>query len=326
MDQQYPSLSEQDLQLITVAVEAGAAQYFQERREKIASFVCDIYSVKGSIQTNRKAFGMDMIRAPLNLFWAVPYLGIQSISKVSNKTGLGPIGRVLGKTPAGFKTRVQKEVDWRVRTELLELPYAQGDRLSEKDALLETILKQEAIVELLQDQFEAFDQHIRREDFDEALQRELDTYGSTRIAAADMACSMLNISAGAFFFKKLTPGAITSGSALAASLAQQSAISNFVFGNTLGSVYYSLFPAKASMGLVLASTASILAAMGVASAFSGILTDPFQRWFGIHQRRLNKIITSLEQSFDVRDNKGFHPKDHYLARIFDIFDFIKTIT
>lgn len=326
MDKQYPSLTDHEMRLITDAVDAGAAQYFQDRRDKISQFVCDIYSVKGSIQTNRKAFGLDMIRAPLNLFWAVPYLGIQGISKVSSKTGLGPVGRFLGKTPAGFKTRVQKEVDWRVRTQLLELPYEQDDRRSDKDALLETILKQEAIAELLQDQFDDFDQHFRRENFEQALQRELNTYGSTRIAAADMACSMLNISAGAFFFKKLTPGAITSGSALAASLAQQSAISNFIFGNTLGSVYYSLFPAKASMGLVMASTASILAAMGVASAFSGLITDPFQRWFGIHQRRLNKIISSLEQSFEIRDGKGFHPKDHYLARIFDIFDFIKTMT
>lgn len=326
MDKQHLSMTDEELHLITNAVEAGASQYFQDRRAKIAEFVRDIYSVKGSIQTNRKAFGMDMIRAPLNLFWAVPYLGIQSISKVSNKTGLGPVGRFLGKTPAGFKTRVQKEVDWRVRTELLELPYEQDNRRSEKDALLETILKQEAIVELLNTRLHEFDQHIRRDSFEQALQRELDTYGSTRIAAADMACSVLNISAGAFFFKKLTPGAITSGSALAASMAQQSAITNFVFGETLGSVYYSLFPAKATLGLVFASTASILAAMGVASAFSGIFTDPFQRWFGIHQRRLDKIISSLEQSFDITDAKGFHPKDHYLARIFDIFDFIKTVT
>ena len=326
MNKQHPNLTEHDLLLITAAVEQGARQYFQDRKDKIPEFVRNIYSIKGSIQTNRKAFGLDMIRAPLNLFWAVPYLGIQSVSKISNKTGLGMIGRFLGKTPAGFKTRVQREVDWRVRTELLELPYEQGNRRSDKDALLETILQQEAIVDLLNNQFNDLELPIQRDNFEQALQRELDTYGSTRIAAADMACSVLNISAGALFFKKLTPGAITSGSALAASLAQQSAISSFIFGETLGSVYYSLFPAKASMGLLAASTASILAAMGVASAFSGILTDPFQRWFGIHQRRLNKIISSLEKSFDITDSKGFHPKDHYLARIFDIFDVIKTIT
>lgn len=326
MDKQHSSLTDEELHLLTAAVEAGACQYFQDRRDKIPEFVRNIYSLKGSILTNSKAFGLDMVRAPLNLFWAVPYLGIQSISKVSNKTGLGPVSRFLAKIPAGFKTRVQKEVDWRVRTELLELPYEQDLRRSEKDALLETILKQEAIVQLLNQQLKDVDRHIRRDDFEQALQRELDTYGSTRIAAADMACSVLNISAGALFFKKLTPGAITSGSALAASLAQQSAISSFIFGETLGSVYYSLFPAKASMGLLVASTASILAAMGVASAFSGIITDPFQRWFGIHQRRLNKIVSSLEQSFDATDIKGFHPKDHYLARIFDIFDFIKTVT
>lgn len=80
-----------------------------------------------------------------------------------------------------------------------------------------------------------------------------------------------------------------------------------------------------SLDLVLGSTAGILALMGVLSAFSGIIADPFQRLIGVHQRRLYKTIGSIESNFNTTDATGFHPKDHYMARIFDVFDFVKTM-
>lgn len=318
-------LTTEDQKVIAEAVETGARQYFQERRERVAEFVRTTYSLKGALKTNRQALGWDMLRAPLNLFWAVPYLAIQLSSMVFNKIGARPAGRLLSKTSPGFRTDVQQEIDWMIRTKLLELPYEQAGRSFTKDKLLETILNQPMLSELMKEKLEKVNHTLRNKEFEEKLTRELNTYGGARVAAADLTCSVLNISAGAIFFKKLTPGAITSGSALAASVAQQSAISNFMLGDTLGSVFYSIFPAKATLSLVLGSTTGILAAMGVVSAFSGVLADPFQRMTGTHQRRLHKVIDSLESNFDTTGATGFHPKDHYVARVFDLFDFMKTV-
>ena len=312
-------------QLIITAVETGARQYFQSRRERVPEFVRQVYSTRGALRSSRKAFGWDLLRAPLNLFWAVPYLCIQLLAKIFNKIRLYPIARLLKRVSPGFETAIQKEIIWRVRTELFELPYEQSGRSSNKDSLLETILSQEKLSDLMKSHLKNINSKIQVDDFEQTLKRELNTYGGTRVASADLACSVLNISVGAIFFKKLTPGAITTGSAVAATIAHESAVSNFFFGETLGSFYYSVFPVEPSLDLVLGSTAGILALMGVLSAFSGVIADPFQRLIGVHQRRLNKTINSIESNFNTTDATGFHPKDHYIARIFDVFDFVKTM-
>lgn len=319
------SFTEEEQQLIINSVEIGALQYFQERREQVPKFVSNIYSLKGALRTSRKAFGWDLLRAPLNLFWAVPYLLIQLLSLLFKAARIYPVARLLRRVSPGFQTAVQKEIAWLVRTELFELPCQQANRVSEKDSLLETILSQESLSDFMKLHLKKFNDKAQFHDFEIALKRELNTYGSTRVAAADLACSVLNISAGAIFFKKLTPGAITTGSAIAATIAQQTAITDFFLGETLGSVYYSAFPVKPTASLIFGTTTGILALMGLLSAFSGIIADPFQRLFGIHQRRLNKIINSLESNFNTTDSNGFHPKDHYMARIFDVFDFVKTV-
>lgn len=317
--------NDKEQQLITAAVEAGANQYFQSRRERVPEFVRKVYSTKGALRTSRKAFGWDLIRAPLNLFWTVPYLCIQLIALLLNKIRLYPIARLLKCISPGFETAVQREIIWLVRTELFELPYEQANRASNKDALLEAILSQEALTDLMKSYLKNINNKIKMDEFEKTLKRELNTYGGTRVASADLTCSLINISAGAIFLKKLTPGAITSGSAVAATVAHETAVSNFFFGETLGSFYYGLFPVEPSLELVLGSTAGILAIMGVLSAFAGVITDPFQRLIGVHQRRLHKTIDSIESNFNSTDATGFHPKDHYMARIFDVFDFVKTM-
>lgn len=318
-------LTEEEQLLITTVVETSARQYFQRCRERVPEFVRNIYSIKGALRISRKAFGWDLLRAPLNLFWAVPYLLIQLIALVFHKIRIYPIARLLRRISPGLQTEVQKEIAWLVRTELFELPYKQSDRVSKKDSLLETILSQETLSDLMKSHLTKINNTVQFDDFERSLKRELNTYGGTRVAAADLGCSLLNISAGAIFLKKLTPGAITTGSAVATTIAHESAVSSFFFGETLGSAYYYVFPVEPSLELIFGTTTGILVVMGILSAFSGVIADPFQRLTGSHQRRLNKIINSLERNFNITDSAGFHPKDHYMARVFDVFDFVKTV-
>lgn len=317
--------TDEEQQLITTAVETGARQYFQSRREQVPEFVRKAYSTKGALRISRKAFGWDLLRAPLNLFWAVPYLLIHLIALLFHKIGIYSIARLLRQVSPGIQTEVQKEIAWLVRTELFELPYEQSDRASNKDSLLETILSQESLSDLMKSHLTKINKAVQFSDFERSLKSELNTYGGTRVAAADLTCSLLNISAGAIFLKKLTPGAITTGSAVATTIAHESAVSSFFLGETLGSAYYYVFPVEPSLELIFGTTTGILVVMGILSAFSGAIADPFQRLTGSHQRRLHKIINSLERNFNITNSSGFHPKDHYMARIFDVFDFVKTV-
>jgi len=316
--------SADEQQVVSHAVTQGAQKYFVQRRERVIPFVEKHYSLKGALQINREALGKDLLRAPANLLWAMPYLGIHVSSYVLAKAKLRSLSDRLAKVPSGFRTCVQQEIEWLVRTELFELPFSQGDRRFEHDALLSAVLAQPELSELLMRNLERIHQLRDKPDFQAQLTQQLCAYTDTRIAAADLACGVLTLSAGAVMFKQLTPGAMSTGSALAAAIAQHSAISHFMFGSSLGSVYYSIFPATASLGLLAATTGGVLAALGVLSAFSGVITDPLQKQFGVHERRLYKLIDSLEAQFLEQSNNGFYPKDHYIARIFDLFDMLKT--
>lgn len=311
-------------ELIAEAVTSGAKRYFDSRRGRIPDFVQTHFSLKGALRINRRALGGDLLRAPANLMWAAPYLGLRVSSLVLRKAGVKRLGERLGRVPPGFQTRVQREVQWLVQTELLELPWEQDGRRAEADALLAAILAEPALSALLVNYLERIHEEALRPGFEQALRRDLGAYGGARLAAADLACGVISLSAGAAAFKQLTPGALSTGSALAAAIAQHSAISGFVFGPTLGSVYYGVFPAAASAGLIAASTGGVLAALGVVSAFSGVITDPVQARLGLHQRRLGKLIDALEAGFASPDAEGFRPRDHYAARIFDFFDLLKS--
>jgi hypothetical protein len=317
-------LSHAEQTLIQRAVEAGARRYFEQRRARIPGFVQDNFSFRGALRINRLALGGDLWRAPANLMWAVPYLSLRVAAYGLRRLGAQRVSRSLTRLPPGFRTRVQQEVEWRVHTELLEQPYRQADRASDKDALLEAVLAQEDLSRLLLDYMAAIDSHRGSERFRVALERELKSYGGTRVAVADLACGMISVSAGAAAFKQLTPGALSTGSVLAGAIAQHSAISGFVFGPTLGSVYYSAFPAAASAGLVAASTTGVLAALGVVSAVSGVITDPMQAQLGLHQRRLRKLVDGLERQFHADTAEGLNPKEHFVARVFDLADLLKT--
>lgn len=50
------------------------------------------------------------------------------------------MGAYLGSSNHFFDTAVGQEIEWLMTTELLELPFRQGDRESRKDALAETVL------------------------------------------------------------------------------------------------------------------------------------------------------------------------------------------
>jgi hypothetical protein len=60
------------------------------------------------------------------------------------------------------------------------------------------------------------------------------------------------------------------------------------------------------------------------SPFSGIVTDPIQTKLGLHQRRLNKLIDSLDKELRGFGDSKFKIKDQYLARVFDLLDLIRT--
>jgi hypothetical protein len=86
--------------------------------------------------------------------------------------------------------------------------------------------------------------------FRERLEETLEAYAGTRVAAAEIATSLMTLGAGAITIQKVTPGVMSLGPALAAALAKPAAVASFPLGAAAGGLWYGLFPAAVSPMLV----------------------------------------------------------------------------
>lgn len=304
-------------------VDDSARHYIAGRRTKVASFCARHFSGRGAWRINRKALGHDLWRTPANILWAPPYLASRVLASIFRRFGWKTGADRLKKLPPGLQTAVAREVEWLVYTELLELPIVQAQRSSSRDALLESILSHEKVASLLLPELGRLNSLGQKPAMREKLEQFLATYTTHRIAAADLAGSLLQLAAGAAAFQKFTPGTLALGSAAAAVLAQQMAIANFALGPALGSLYYGLFPVSASAGLLAATVGGLMLTLGVFAALTGIVTDPLQQAMGLHERRLRKLLDALEKAL-IGEAADFRLRDAYAARVFDIIDLVRS--
>ncbi len=314
-----------NIKKVSLAVDHGIKQYIESRRQRVPEFSRKHFSLKGALKLHKHAVGMDILKAPANIAWAVPSILLRSLSSGMKRIGAEKIPSALDRLPQGFLTDVQKEINWLIFTELLELPVKQDKReFNRTDALFAEILSESVIERSIYDYLiEINDKKLNDPDFRSKLEENLMEYATGRSAAADLAGNLIALATGAALHE-ITPGTIAAGSAVASAIAQQIAISQFWLGSALGSIYYGVFPATASTGLVVLSTGTLMALLAVFANFSGILTDPIQLKMGIHQKRLIKFIDALEKELLGKGESGFKLKDRYVARVFDIFDMLRT--
>jgi hypothetical protein len=301
-------------------VDHAIERYVAARHERVAGFVDRHFSLIGSLRLHRRAFGRDLVRAPANVLLMLPYLGMQAGSAVLGRLGARRAARRLTGRKLFLDTDVGRELTWLLHTELLELPYDDGGRRSERDALAETILADARVAAAVDVLATLARRHAADPDQRARLRKLLDTYASTRAAAADLVNNVLLASAGMTAFQKLTPGTLTLGPAIAAALAQQAAVASFPLGASLGGIWYGLFPATPSAALVAGTTGGLVLLTASTAAFAGVVSDPLQRALGLHQRRLHRLIDALGRELKGDSDAAFHARDHYVARIFDLID------
>ncbi len=308
-----------DRDVALAAVANGTRRYFADRRTRVDGFVDAHFSLAGTLALHRAALGWDIARAPLNLTLAGPQIVMQLGAKAADHLGAAKAARVLRRSIL-LKTAVAREIEWLLRTELLELPVEQRHRRSERDALAEAILAEPAVTEAIQGMLA----QVGHDDpaFRDRLGHAMAEYGVSRVAAAEITTGLMSLGAGAVALHKLTPGAVSLGPALAAVMAQQAAVSAFPLGGWLGGVWYGLFPASASTALVAAASGGLMLAATTFAAFAGIVSDPVQRALGLHRARLLRMIDGLESQFFDPTAAGFLVRDHYAARLLDLLDLL----
>ena len=310
--------------IVRQAVEEGVSRYIEARKAKVPTFVAEHFSFKGALRLHKKALGKDLYKGPLNILWSVPFIISRVIASTLGRLGQKRWSKKLDKLPKGFQTDVQKEVSWLIYTELLEIPYVQGHRISHKDALLSEILSDNTLSDWMTQWLAKIHDHSKDPAFRKALEKNLEEYATSRTAASELAGSILTLSAGYAAFNKAVPGTFAAGSATAAAIAQHVAVANFWLGTTLGTWYYSVMPVTASTGLLIATTGSLMAVLAIITTFAGIITDPVQAKLGFHQRRLLKFIDAFKAELLGTGQSHYKLKDQYVARVFDILDLLKT--
>ena len=303
-------------------VAEGACRYFESRRKMVDEFADRHFSFFGSLSMHRKAIGWDILKAPANIALAVPQLATKLAASGAKAVGADRLSEYFGSRKLVFDTEVGQEIEWLVITELLELPFRQGDRVSLRDALADTILSAPELQERLH---EALGRKGDDAVFRERLEETLETYAGTRVAAAEIATSLMTIGAGAVTMHQVTPGVMSLGPALAAALAQNAAVASFPLGAGAGGLWYGLFPAAVSPVLIGGVTGGLLAATSIASAFAGIIADPVQKGLGLHHRRLHRLIDAVGKQWNVEhEDAEFVAHDPYVARLMDVFDILSS--
>jgi hypothetical protein len=317
--QNLPQLSTEDARrMVTVA----AHRYFESRRARVDIFVDRHFSLAGSLALHRKALGWDVVKAPLNIALAVPNFAVKAGAAAAHAVRAKRLAAYLESRRILLDTALGREIEWLIVTELLELPLQQRGRVSRKDALAEFILASPRVQMALGDALKTIGSRANDPAFRERLEQAAIHYAETRTAASEITTALIALGAGAAAVKEVTPGALVLGPALAGMIAQQTAITSFPLGVTLGRLWYAAFPAAASTGLIASVTGGLMAAGAVAAAFSGIVTDPLQRQLGLHRRRLLRLIDAIERQFNTDEAAGFIGRDHYVARLLSLVELL----
>lgn len=276
--------------------------YFKACHARVAPFSARHFAYPGAWVTNRWAFGLDLLRAPLNLAWAPIFVLCQILAGIARRLGLPRITRAMHSTPPGLRTDVERYIVGRIEAELLGLAQPSSGTPYESDQA-------------------AISAPPRRPELSAALTREaLAHYGGTRTASADIGNSVASTLVGAFALKAFTPGGVAIGLYVAGRIANHRAVDGFWLGEALGTVWYRIFPVDPGYAETALGIGLTLACLATAASFSGLILDPLQHALGIHQRRLHKLLDALQRDVRARTGSRYRPPDALLARILDAVD------
>jgi hypothetical protein len=264
------------------------AAYAAACRARIPAFTARHFGLAGSLRLHREALSLDLLRAPLNVLLVGPALFLRVAAALSRQAGLPRLGAWLAGRHLFVETRLARRVADLVLGELLRL----ADPPPGKP---EAAWRERA-------------HHLIAE------------YVAARHAVAEFAAGLVGLTVGLIVLQALTPSAISLGPLLAKELARREAVEGFWLGSWAGSVWYGWYPVDATWGETAATTLVVMVCFALAAAFMGLITDPLQQLLGLHQRRLRRLVDTLERVALGESEASLALPDPYIARVTDLAD------
>ncbi|MEH6648097.1 DUF6635 family protein [Sulfitobacter sp.] len=278
--------------------------YFADQRAKVDRFVEHHFTWPGTLHLHSAAFGWDVLRAPINVMLS-PVLVLTRIAAiVCRRIRLPATANWLGARRILLPTAVSHRVEFLVATDFLDLPMSRAVLAAPQ--FRELIRRSAAEAEVL----------------GQRIADALSDYAGTRSAVAEMSTGLVTLAVGAIVFQALTPGMISMAPGVANAVALSTAIAEFPMGQTIGGLWYGMFPTDASPLFVAASVAILVMIWSVFAAFAGVLADLVQSRLGIHSSRLLRLIDTLEVELCGLGEKPFAVREHYYARLLNLWDVV----
>ena len=257
--------------------DAKTARYLDLATE----FASRHYGLVGSIRLHRHALGWDLVRSPANVALAPVFLVVRLAALILRFVGLKRPSIWLTNRRIYFRSNVSRVIEAALWTQIAA---------ERSDPIHQPTARQKRLVE---------------------------DYTDVRNAISEIFTSILFLSVGFFVFQSATPGVISLAPVVSDFTATSTARESFPLGQSLGSVWYSVFPVDVplwymiSIGLALASGASIV------TSFAGVIADPLQAYTGIHKRRLLRLLVAIDTE---RDDLPRLANEHIIARFADLSD------
>ena len=300
-------------------VDTAVARWAIDAHARVPGFVERQFGLRGSLSLHRHSLGWDLARAPVNAFGSVLTAG-KNLAAAGLAAGGGRRpARRLREINLLLDTDLGRELEWRIQTEVLILPIRQKHRAFTRDTLLEAVLADSEVAFYLAETLRELARRGDAPEFRERLEDTLNTYLGSRAAASDITVSLLAAASGFAAYQQVTPGVAALSSSLAGTIAYHSAVSGFWAGPWAGSLYYTAVGVSTPPLLAAGVFTGLLVPAAVLAAFAGVVADPVQKRFGLHRRRLDRLVDTVAGRLR-RENAYLPVRDHYVARLMDLVD------
>ena len=229
-------------------MQEAVTSYADACRARIPGFVARHFGWRGSLRLHRTAVGLDLLRAPLNVLLVGPTLFLRLAGLACRWLGWRRLGTWLARRNLFVETNLARRMADLVVSELLRLDDAPW----------------------------AIDPEARQR-----IRELIAEYLAARNAVAEFAAGVVAIGVGIALVQALTPSAITLGPLLAREFAQSDAIDAFWLGPWAGAIWYGWYPADASWGETILTTATVMGCFALIATFMGLITDPLLHAAGL---------------------------------------------
>ena len=268
-----------------ISLETTIEQYLQERRAEISLFLELHLDNSECFKIQRTHLVKDLIKNPINVFWAMPYFFIKKASEASEKLGVDNVAAFLQKIPRSFRTSYQKSIERLLVEDLF--------KLSELEMRLRPLCSPELLKSIMDN-----------------IRAEVTHYCTRQGEVSDLIASGLIVILSHLTFGDKSLDLFGIGSKIAGKYAHKKAASNFFLGEKMGNAFYSFAPPTPSEKHVFIFTCLVIILFALLTTAVAVFSFPTQKRFGITYKQLHKVIDQINDRLLLTLAKSVRKNGH----------------